>query len=1237
MTFKTSLIITGDGKVAKAEVDALRSSVEQLGNSAKGTAPAAQQLDAAIGALGKSSQQMVGQSAQLTGGLGNLSGAVLDGVSALSGLDQQTLQNVKSLGLMKDHAGLLAGALGGVLGLAITAGVALMTDYIASLADAEEGLDSVKFAADELGNAQKILGGVMDLTTGKINTQNNALIALARAQLIAANAQARSRQAEARSQMRDTGQMGWIEASLRGTFTPNTYWAKKMAGNSIGSIMGAVEKGGMSPDLAIQTLEKFNKAGALTDTAFAKAAAAVANFAVEGQNIEKLDAARKTLDGVATSVEKGIVLQAPKATRGLTAVIDREVALATAATASARAQAHLNDVKARAASIDKMAEGAAKDAALLQYRNDLTAATVAYTNAQKADNEARKSSSSAATAHAKAEREAAAEIVKAMKWVADTRAAAQGNVGKLAQEAQKQQQDWGKGLEGLASQVQAAWEELQTIGLSGPALAFANLNQEIEKGRKTALALGADAVAAEEMAENWRHLRTAGINQKSTMEKDAETAAILLDRVGALSAALAGLRGGGGILGDITGVLTSRDPIGAMLGMGGVGSLLGLMTKGGRDAYAEQGKIIAKHIEGIFGVSGKFAQTLAGALQHAGVGSLASDALLGRNGSAIGASIGGAMGGKLGEKFLEKGFEKLPKGLGSFAGPIGSIAGGLVGGIMGGLLKKTRWGTSVVTGQGSDDVAVGGNKAAYRSNADLAGTSIQSGLQSIADQLGADVGGYNVSIGQYKGKWRVSSTGRSGKLKGKYADVTDFGKEGAEDAIKFAIADAVKDGALLGLRASTQVLIQKGDDIEGQLQKAIRFEGVFAELKQRTDPTAYALEELGKKTASLKKLFEEAGASVEEYADLEKLLDMQRKDILDQASKDALDKLNERRELEIRLLTAQGKVAEAANAQREIELSQTKDELKQLMQQVQAEELAGQRRSMEITLLDAMGRKTEALTLRRQAELAALDASLRPLQRAIWYYQDAAGKVSAAKDALSAAYDRESASIRSTADRFRDFARAIGEFRASLFADVPGVDVYGMARARFDKTASLARLGNEASLGAFTGDAQSYLDAARNQAGSALDYARDVARVARAADQAQAGANGVASMADRQLAQMAASVKGLIDLNDNVTSVSQALADLKKAQAEADAAQAEMELLTNPVPALAEVNVNLTDIGDVIARLNATQADTKDLIAALRAEMQAALIAIASNTGESARIARRHDRGTTQAVTVEAA
>jgi hypothetical protein len=302
------------------------------------------------------------------------------------------------------------------------------------------------------------------------------------------------------------------------------------------------------------------------------------------------------------------------------------------------------------------------------------------------------------------------------------------------------------------------------------------------------------------------------------------------------------------------------------------------------------------------------------AVQGAAYGQMAGGLLLGGANSKIGSSIGGALGNVVGKELGTK----LGSTLGKFAGalgPLGSIAGGLLGGAVGSLFKTAKWGTAAVVGQGEGDVTVGGNKSAYRSNANLAGTSIQSGLASIAEQLGADIGGYNVSIGQYKGKWRVSSTGRTGKLKGKYSDVTDFGKEGAEDAIKFAISDAVRDGALLGLRASTQALLANSDDIESQLQKALDFESVFQRLKEYKDPVGAAMDTLDKEFKRLKDIFEEAGASAEEYAQLEELYGIERAAAVKEAAekvtaslKSLFDELtvgNDARSLRERLVEAQ--------------------------------------------------------------------------------------------------------------------------------------------------------------------------------------------------------------------------------------------------------------------------------------------------------------------------------------------
>ncbi|BBD98051.1 hypothetical protein SAMIE_1015520 [Sphingobium amiense] len=334
-----------------------------------------------------------------------------------------------------------------------------------------------------------------------------------------------------------------------------------------------------------------------------------------------------------------------------------------------------------------------------------------------------------------------------------------------------------------------------------------------------------------------------------------------------------------------------------------LGKLLGGFGAGKQkmwDGLGEQlGGILKKSGFDSAGIGSAIGQVMAGAQMGKLFGKGLTD-VFGIKGSKLGSEIGGAIGSQIG-------------------GPLGAIVGGTLGSIAGGLLKTPKWGTAVLTGNGKDDVSVAGNKSAYRDNAGLAGTSIQTGLDRIAEQFGVDVGGYQVSIGQYKGKWRVSTTGREGKLKGGAGrtDIKDFGKEGGEDAIKFAISDAVKDGALLGLRASTQVLLSRTADVEAQLQKAIDFEGVFSRLKSYKDPVAAALDTLDKEFGRLKKIFGEAGASAEEYAQLEELYGIERANAVKEAGekvtaslKSLFDELtvgNDARSLRDRLAEAQAK------------------------------------------------------------------------------------------------------------------------------------------------------------------------------------------------------------------------------------------------------------------------------------------------------------------------------------------
>lgn len=317
---------------------------------------------------------------------------------------------------------------------------------------------------------------------------------------------------------------------------------------------------------------------------------------------------------------------------------------------------------------------------------------------------------------------------------------------------------------------------------------------------------------------------------------------------------------------------------------GGLGTLLSGIGAGNTNYFKEFSRDIGGVLEDVFGKDRlkSIGEGIGEVMGAAGVGMTAGGLALGNSNNKLGSAIGGAVGKEAGEALgkLAGGF------LGKVGGPLGSIAGGILGGAIGGLFTSAKWGTAAVTGNSDGDVSVGGNKSAYRSNAGLAGTSIQSGLDAIAEQFGVDVGGYNVSIGQYKGKWRVSTTGRTGKLKGGSGrtDIKDFGEDGAEDAIKYAIADAVKDGALQGLRASTQALLAASDDVEAQLQKAIDFEDVFSRLKSYKDPVGAALDTLDKEFKRLQGIFEEAGASAEEYAQLEELYGIERANAVKEAA-----------------------------------------------------------------------------------------------------------------------------------------------------------------------------------------------------------------------------------------------------------------------------------------------------------------------------------------------------------------
>lgn len=305
--------------------------------------------------------------------------------------------------------------------------------------------------------------------------------------------------------------------------------------------------------------------------------------------------------------------------------------------------------------------------------------------------------------------------------------------------------------------------------------------------------------------------------------------------------------------------------------IGGVlsGALYGYSTAGTTGGILGGLKGVVDNVFG--GAGGKLSGLLGGALGGAQTGSLVSG-LAGAFGlklSGTAAQIGGAIGS----------FLPIPGG-----DLIGAVAGGLLSKIFG----SAKYGTASLTGGSGLSVRAKGDGRSQ--GATTLGGAVQEALANIAEQLDAEIGAFRVSIGTYKDSFRVSTTGRTGKLKDKYGDVRDFGDDQGA-AIAFAVLDAIKDGAIKGIRAGTQRLLRSGSDVEKALQDALAFEGVFTRLARLKDPVGAAMDDLDDEFSRLKDLFKRAGASTQEWKDLEELYWLERDQIVKEAMERSLGSL----------------------------------------------------------------------------------------------------------------------------------------------------------------------------------------------------------------------------------------------------------------------------------------------------------------------------------------------------------
>lgn len=307
--------------------------------------------------------------------------------------------------------------------------------------------------------------------------------------------------------------------------------------------------------------------------------------------------------------------------------------------------------------------------------------------------------------------------------------------------------------------------------------------------------------------------RTTGALDKLAAAADRAAGAVMGGTDGAAGSAVASLggsiaailgkpRGGGGVSGegDEVVVTAPRSPVLSpeqliAKAVGGVGeSILKVFTN------PESAKSIGGEI-------GKFAGK---GLEGAATGSIVSGIsnALGIKMNSTGAQIGGAIG------------NVLPI-------PGGSIIGSIAGGLLGSLFDKPDYGTAILTDATSRVTAAGRGGEQIEAASGLAG-SLQSGIKQIAEALGGELGSFDTVVGMFDGKYRVRTTasGWDGKgpldFKGNSAkNLFDFGDD-AQAALSFAIADAVKDGAVTGLSTAVQKALGSNSDIDAALKEALK-------------------------------------------------------------------------------------------------------------------------------------------------------------------------------------------------------------------------------------------------------------------------------------------------------------------------------------------------------------------------------------------------------------------------------
>lgn len=919
---------------------------------------------------------------------------------ALSGLEG-------SANKTKAAVGGIATFLAGPWGAAIFVGLAVLGPFVQKLFEAGEAADVARVGADSLAQAQSVLGGVFDETSGKIKTQNELLVLNARLTALNLQSEALAKRASAASTFRNAQSRGLGDrffggggvsdsAAARVGVAPRRSTGQNNAAEARGLLEG-VFSGRISADEALKRSAKLDFSGtgatreefqqAIIDRAFSRDAERVAKLINESLDSKQLSPELRKAGGSASrssgqtggrsgggasgelqqlarfgeqafeqilrindrfSEQTRLIQQSLQATRQLDDIIgETNAKMAEAKNLTAGQREEFERIKTAAEQAKTVIEDALQrpfedlrleserrleiEQLLAQGRVDEAAGLREVLRIEQQLGEESRLRNELDDLILAGRKEEAAILSHFLDDYAMLKDEARDRViaeQRLTRELRAQAEL----LELQSDVARTVANDLRSI-LSGRSTDFfGNFKQALDDLRGARLFEDLFGPAFRELEEELRGNTPQGrANARYTAE--VEKTAATTSRVEESFANLADaaddaavrLRGGGTAANDNGGFNPQMAIAQAALQAAGIGT--GITVSGTRARPTEiatkstkdiADRIAKATVDGFLGPL----EDLLGPQFAAQLGGVLSGALAGfvRGGEA-GAVLGGL--GSLSEEIFGKD-SKITKGLGKaldgaetgtqidgiikaigirgsgtgaqIGGAIGSAipipgaaqVGAAIGSIIGGLLKGTPRGSATIggTGGGLGITGVVGNRGSLKDTATGLAGSVLAIIDDLAQQLGATVnaGAGSVSIGQRKDSIRVDPRG-GGATKISNGAI-DFGED-AEAAVAFAVQNLIQDGVITGLRASENRLLQAGKDIDAAIRDVLTFRSVFDRLKEIKDPLGFAVDQLNREFEGLIDLFERAGASTEEFAELEELYNLQRAE----AIKDATDRV----------------------------------------------------------------------------------------------------------------------------------------------------------------------------------------------------------------------------------------------------------------------------------------------------------------------------------------------------------